>query len=85
MIEGLTADLVGYKKANEDFPDQSTADQWFSEPQFEAYRELGYQLTRRMLDDEDLRGAADQRGSQRPGGPAFDHVGRLPAVPPIET
>ncbi len=34
--------LLGYKGANHDFPDQSTADQFFDEEQFEAYRELGY-------------------------------------------
>ncbi|MFV8817035.1 patatin-like phospholipase family protein [Haliea sp. E17] len=49
LVKGLTADLIGYKTANPSFPDQATADQFFDEPQFEAYRELGYQLGQRML------------------------------------
>jgi hypothetical protein len=42
LCEGLRLKLLGYKGANWDFPDQSTADQFFDEEQFEAYRELGY-------------------------------------------
>lgn len=50
-LAGLSADLTAYKRQNEDFPDQSTADQFFGERQFEAYRELGYQTAWFMLDD----------------------------------
>jgi hypothetical protein len=42
LCKGLRLKLMGYKGANRDFPDQSTADQFFDEEQFEAYRELGY-------------------------------------------
>ena len=42
LCQGLRLKLLGYKGANRDFPDQSTADQFFDEEQFEAYRELGY-------------------------------------------
>jgi hypothetical protein len=35
-------DVLNYKKNSEDFPHESTADQWFSESQFESYRRLGY-------------------------------------------
>ncbi|HSG82143.1 MAG TPA: hypothetical protein VLC48_07830, partial [Gemmatimonadota bacterium] len=52
LTPGLPADLYGYKSANPTFPDQSTADQFFDEDQFEAYRELGYQLTKQLLDIE---------------------------------
>ena len=51
----LPADLYGYKSVNEAYPDQSTGDQFFDEEQFEAYRELGYQLTRKMLDSVVLK------------------------------
>jgi predicted acylesterase/phospholipase RssA len=34
-------DDQAYSAANEEFPHQSTADQWFSESQFESYRKLG--------------------------------------------
>ena len=51
MIKGLGIRLKGYKGAHPDFPDQSTADQFFDEDQFEAYRELGYEIARRMIKD----------------------------------
>ena len=40
----------GYKRKHESFPDQSTADQFFSERQFEAYRTLGYQVASDLLE-----------------------------------
>lgn len=52
LTRNLTADIYGYKSDNNSFPDQSTADQFFDEKQFEAYRELGYQLTWQMLDEK---------------------------------
>ncbi len=38
-----------YKRANPAYPHQSTADQFFNEEQFEAYRELGYHATQQSL------------------------------------
>lgn len=49
LTKGLTADIYGYKSAHPSFPDQPTSDQFFDEAQFEAYRELGYQLGMQML------------------------------------
>jgi hypothetical protein len=34
-------DVLNYAAQNPTFPHQSTADQWFNESQFEAYRRLG--------------------------------------------
>ena len=34
-------DVAAYKAANQDFPHQSTGDQWFDESQFESYRMHG--------------------------------------------
>jgi hypothetical protein len=39
--EGLPKDIVNYAKECSDFPHETTADQWFSESQFESYRMLG--------------------------------------------
>lgn len=50
LTEGLPEDIYGYKSANPTFPDQTTADQFFDENQFEAYRELGYQISKQMLE-----------------------------------
>ena len=49
-ISGLPADVFGYRRENPEFPDQSTADQFFDERQFEAYRELGYQVGKLVCD-----------------------------------
>lgn len=37
-----STDVVEYKKGHKTFPHETTEDQWFSESQFESYRELGY-------------------------------------------
>ena len=44
LVDGLTEDIYGYRRLNPSFPDQTTTDQFFDERQFEAYRELGYQI-----------------------------------------
>ena len=51
LIKNLSADVIGYKKQEIDFPHQTTLDQFFDEQQFEAYRELGYYLGWNMLED----------------------------------
>lgn len=50
-FEGLPHDVLGYAKAHPSFPDEATTDQFFSEEQFEAYRELGYRAGKTMLDN----------------------------------
>jgi hypothetical protein len=50
MVHELTTDVYSYKGINPTFPHQSTADQFFDEKQFEAYRELGYTVTWKMMD-----------------------------------
>ena len=40
-IAGMNPDTVSYWRRNPDFPNQTTADQFFDEEQLEAYRELG--------------------------------------------
>lgn len=54
MIEGLSIATKGYRGAHSQFPDQTTADQFFDDKQFEAYRELGYRTGEAMLDDKEL-------------------------------
>ncbi|MCP4264698.1 MAG: patatin-like phospholipase family protein [Candidatus Brocadiaceae bacterium] len=55
LVPGLPPDIYGYKSANPKFPDQPTSDQFFDESQFEAYRELGYQITKKMLKSKDAK------------------------------
>ena len=45
----LPEDIYGYKRAHKNFPDESTANQFFDETQFEAYRELGYRIGENIL------------------------------------
>lgn len=49
IVPKLPADIYGYKLTHKKFPDETTGDQFFDEKQFEAYRELGFQLGKRML------------------------------------
>jgi len=55
LINDLPTDIHGYKSGHPTFPDQPTTDQFFDEAQFEAYRELGYQLTKQMLRDAEVQ------------------------------
>lgn len=50
LIEDVSFKVKGYVAQNPTFPDESTADQFFDEVQFEAYRELGYCIADKMLD-----------------------------------
>ena len=54
MIPDLPTDVLGYKNENPTFPNQTTADQFFDERQFEAYRQLGLAIARDMLAKIDL-------------------------------
>ena len=53
ILERLPMDVSAYAIANQAFPHEGTADQWYSESQFESYRRLGQFLT------EDLTKEAD--------------------------
>ncbi|WP_293268861.1 patatin-like phospholipase family protein [Neptunomonas sp.] len=55
LINGLSPDVLSYKKLHPTFPHQSTVDQFFTEQQFEAYRELGYYLGWQMLNDKKIQ------------------------------
>lgn len=52
LMKGVSFKVKGYAAQNPDFPDQSTADQFFDEVQFEAYRELGFRIANKMLDSK---------------------------------
>jgi hypothetical protein len=42
------ADVLNYNKSDRDFPQDTIADQWFSEPQFESYRMLGSHMIQKI-------------------------------------
>jgi hypothetical protein len=45
------AGIRSYATAHEDFPHETTVDQWFTESQFESYRSLGLDIADRVLSD----------------------------------
>lgn len=47
----IPADVRAYARRSRTFPHESTADQWFSESQFESYRRLGEFLAAAVVDD----------------------------------
>ena len=60
MVRGdeAAADVIAYKRAHTDFPQQSTGNQWFDEPQLESYRCLGYLMIDRIIEPLAPDGAA---------------------------
>jgi predicted acylesterase/phospholipase RssA len=54
LIKTLDARAKGYAGANAEFPNQTTADQFFDPEQFEAYREVGYRICEQMLEELEL-------------------------------
>jgi hypothetical protein len=46
LIGDEPRDVLNYHATSTDFPQETIADQWFSEPQFESYRALGSQMVR---------------------------------------
>jgi hypothetical protein len=49
------ADVLNYKSQKDDFPHQSTADQWFTESQFESYRALGQHIVETVLHGAEIQ------------------------------
>lgn len=58
LVKQASFKVKGYKAQAPDFPDQSTADQFFDDVQFEAYRELGFTLADTMINDPELKFAS---------------------------
>jgi len=50
-------DVQQYRSVHPDFPHESTADQFFTEDQFESYRRLGYQVAKLAFRDVDSTSA----------------------------
>jgi hypothetical protein len=71
-------DVLEYKKSHPTFPHQSTADQFFDEPQFESYRILGSHVMDQICGSDDaeidldqvIKNAVDQLIDASDNGPA---------------
>jgi len=79
-IDRLSLKTKGYKAAHPGFPDQTTADQFFDEDQFEAYRELGYRLAQQMVESIAFKTPAETL-SGLDALMAFVESGRLRELP----
>ncbi len=53
------ADVIAYQRLNPHFPQQSTVDQWFDEPQLESYRKLGYLIMTRIVQASMISSSTD--------------------------
>jgi hypothetical protein len=64
------ADVVQYSRSKPDFPHETTADQWFTESQFESYRALGYHVGSELIDNGnlDLEALVKRAGDRVSGG-----------------
>ncbi len=54
LIGDMSMRIRGYKGAHPDFPDETTADQFFDEDQFDAYRLLGSEIARELTRDRNF-------------------------------
>lgn len=78
VYEKEPRDVLEYKKSHPEFPHQTTADQFFDEPQFESYRILGSHIADQICgsDNSDLvirdvvRKAVEQLLATQNNGPA---------------
>jgi hypothetical protein len=61
VIDNLPMDVNAYAIANLAFPHESTADQWYSESQFESYRRLGQFLTGALGEGRYEQGGPEER------------------------
>ncbi len=52
-LSTTVADVVQYQKANPEFPQEPTSDQFFDEAQWESYRRLGFEVAHRVFGVED--------------------------------
>jgi hypothetical protein len=62
------ADVLNYQTGHTSFPHETTADQWFTESQFESYRRLGQHIVEELLAGlvEDVK---DSSGSKKDATP----------------
>jgi predicted acylesterase/phospholipase RssA len=69
LTEDVSFKVKGYAAQHPTFPDESTADQFFDEVQFESYRELGFRLADKML-----QAKVPVDGQMPPDGQTFESL-----------
>ncbi len=67
LVKDEPRDIINYLSESADFPQESIADQFFSESQFESYRMLGFVIAQRLFKSGDLRAdLVSLRGGEPP-------------------
>jgi hypothetical protein len=46
-------DILSYRVQHPEFPHEPITDQWFTEAQFESYRQLGYLIGLKVIQNSD--------------------------------
>lgn len=69
------ADVLNYHESDNAFPQDTIADQWFSESQFESYRMLGSHMIHSICPDKLAAGAAPFESF---AARVKDHLGQMP-------
>jgi hypothetical protein len=79
---GASVDVLQYGFANDDFPQQTTADQWYDEQQFESYRRLGVISGESLFADGPPSEIGKMFDGARAAGPPRRAAGPAPAGEP---
>jgi hypothetical protein len=82
FLDELPADVPAYGRSHKAFPHDNTAHQWFSESQFESYRELGRWHFDNLAADslEDLFASARTAVARWSGSKRAQNAGRKAAI-----
>lgn len=76
------ADILSFLAEHPQFPHQTTADQWFTESQFESYRQLGYWITKRAMPAaQGVFGAIEHPASAKGKGASPPAAPQTPSTP----
>jgi len=54
LVAGMAIDLMQYQAIRPQFPQESTADQFYDEAQWESYRKLGFEIANRVFGQADV-------------------------------
>lgn len=77
------ADVLNYQTGHTSFPHETTADQWFTESQFESYRRLGQHVVEVLLGGpvKEVKGRYDSKKDATSAGELFEQLELRWSVP----
>lgn len=72
LVKGDSPDLRQYARQNKNFPQQSTADLWYNEAQFESYRQIGEFSASKLVEDLGLAETLALNGGNKQTAKTFE-------------